>query len=200
MLEIFLFALATMYSPGPVNMLALFSGITHYGWRILRFCAGVGVAMALLFLVTGYVGRSVMTPTLQGIAALLGSAYIAYLALKIFRASFQATMTQPSQRNLTFVSGFLMQLTNPKAMIAVLPIVTIQFPKAHIDGMGILVAALLLGVMAGGAPTSYFSAGHSLKQAVLNPKVLSTIQRGMALLLLLVAGQFVYHAIRLLEG
>ncbi|MBM6550303.1 LysE family translocator [Marinomonas ostreistagni] len=198
MLEIFLFALAMMYSPGPVNMLSLFAGISHYGWRVLRFCAGVGVAMALLFVITGYLGSSLMTPTLQGVAALLGSAYIAYLAVKIFMASFMVRAVSSEQRNLSFVSGFFMQLTNPKAMVAVLPIVTVQFPNADIHGLGILVMSMVLGVMAGGAPTSYFLAGHKLKHAVLNPKVMSMIQRLMAVLLLAVAGQFVFEALRLL--
>lgn len=198
MLEIFLFALATMYSPGPVNMLSLFAGISHYGWRVLAFCAGVGVAMALLFVVTGYLGASIMTPALQGIAALLGSVYIAYLAVKIFMVSLRDQAVKTEQRNLSFLSGFFMQLTNPKAMIVVLPIVTIQFPNAHIEGVAILLMAIVLGAMAGGAPTSYFLAGHKLKHAVLNPKVLSNIQRLMSLLLLAVAGQFVYEAFRLL--
>lgn len=199
MLEIFLFALAMMYSPGPVNMLSLFAGITNTSWRVLRFCAGVGMAMTMLFVTTGYLGSSIMTPTLQGVAALCGSAYIAYLAIKIFMASFNKHQAvQEEQRNFSFISGFIMQLTNPKAMIAVLPIVTIQFPNAHIEGVSILIMSIILGAMAGGAPTSYFIAGNKLKHAVLNPKILSTVKRSMAALLLLVSGQFVYEATKLL--
>ncbi|MCO4787255.1 LysE family translocator [Marinomonas atlantica] len=198
MLEIFLFALAMMYSPGPVNMLSLFAGVTNSSWRVLRFCAGVAVAMTLLFVMIGYLGSSIMTPTLQGVAALGGSAYIGYLAIRIFVASFEHQALQQEPRNFSFLSGFIMQLTNPKAMVVVLPIVTIQFPNAHIEGVAILIMSIILGAMAGGAPTSYFIAGNKLKHAVLNPKILSTVKRSMAALLLLVSGQFVYEATKLL--
>lgn len=198
MLEIFLFALAMMYSPGPVNMLSLFAGVSDYGWRALRFCAGVGVAMCLLFVVTGYLGSSFMTEALQGAAALAGGSYIAYLALKIIKASFIAQKAANTPHNLTFVSGFLMQLTNPKAMIAVLPIVTVQFPSAHVEGVMILLMSIILGTMAGGAPASYFVAGYQLKQAVLNPIAMRWLQRVMGGMLLFLAFDFLRNGLTML--
>lgn len=199
MLEIFLFALAVMYSPGPVNMLSLFAGVSDYGWRALRFCAGVGMAMCLLFLVTGYVGSSIMNDTLQGLAAFIGGSYILYLAVKILQSSFHPQKTNARQQNLTFMSGFLMQLTNPKAMVAVLPIVTVQFPNAHIEGLMILIMSVLLGAMAGGAPASYFAAGNQLKQAVLNPTIMSWMQRIMGVMLLGLAVEFIQQGLQLLS-
>ncbi|SBS34787.1 cysteine/O-acetylserine exporter [Marinomonas aquimarina] len=198
MLEIFLFALAMMYSPGPVNMLSLFAGVSDYGWRALRFCAGVGVAMCLLFIVTGYLGSSFMTEALQGVAALAGGSYIAYLALKIIKASFQVQKANNTPQNLTFVAGFLMQLTNPKAMVAVLPIVTVQFPNAHVEGAMILLMSMMLGAMAGGAPASYFVAGNRLKQAVLNPTIMSWLQRVMGVMLLFLAVEFLISGLSML--
>lgn len=198
MLEIFLFALAMMYSPGPVNMLSLFAGVSDYGWRALRFCAGVGVAMCLLFIITGYVGSSFMTNALQGVAALIGGSYIAYLALKVIKASFQAQKAGNTPQNLTFVSGFLMQLSNPKAMVAVLPIVTVQFPNAHVEGLMILLMSMMLGAMAGGAPASYFIAGNQLKQAVLNPTIMGWLQRVMGVMLLGLAAEFIKQGVLLL--
>ena len=62
-------------------------------------------------------------------------------------------------------------------MIVVLPVVTVQFPNAHIEGINVFWVSVLLGLMAGGAPASYFLAGKQLKQLVLNPSVMSWVQR-----------------------
>ena len=195
MFEIFLFALVMMYSPGPVNMLSLFAGVSDYGWGAMGFCLGVGMAMGLLFFITGYLGSSFLTSTLQAIAALIGGAYITYLAVKIIKASFATQKIETEQKSLTFIGGFLMQLTNPKAMVVVLPIVTVQFPNAHIDGLMILLISMVLGAMAGGAPASYFIAGNQLKQAVLNPTIMSWLQRFMGVMLLMLALQFLYDGL-----
>ena len=198
MLEILLFALVMMYSPGPVNMLSLFSGVSHYGWQTLRFCGGVALAMCTLFLLVGYIGGAMVTPVMQGVAASLGGLYIAYLALKLLIASYRPQQAANANHDMTFASGLIMQLTNPKAMIVVLPVVTVQFPNAHIEGINVFWVSVLLGLMAGGAPASYFLAGKQLKQLVLKPSVMSWVQRLMAFLMLLLDGQVLWDGVGLM--
>jgi len=88
---------------------------------------------------------------------------------------------------MTFRTGLLMQLLNPKAPLAVLPIATVQFPAAHIEGSAIAFWSLLLGMMAGGAPGSYLLAGARLGSFVRNPSVFRWLNILMALLLVYVA-------------
>ncbi len=97
---------------------------------------------------------------------------ITYLAYKIARSSQQITdeisadKVQPSTRRTGFRSGLMLQLLNPKSFVAILPIVTVQFPAAHISGASILLWSLLLAGLAFGAPGSYLFMGVRLSKLI----------------------------------
>jgi threonine/homoserine/homoserine lactone efflux protein len=191
MLEILIFAFGIMYSPGPMNMLALFAGVNNQGKQALLFCAGVGFAMLILFLLVGYLGSNIIPPHYQAGIAILGALYISYLGFKIMKSSFASQSVQTNNTQLFFKTGFVLQICNPKALVAIIPIVSIQFPRAAIEGNQIAVWSFILGMMACGAPSLYLLAGHKLKTFALNPKVMAWINRVMAVLLWFVAYQFV---------
>ena len=48
-----------MYSPGPVNLIGLNSGLNGRFRQSIQFFAGVGLAMAILFLLFGYTGQAI---------------------------------------------------------------------------------------------------------------------------------------------
>ncbi len=191
MLEILIFAFGIMYSPGPANMLALFAGVNNQGRHAFLFCMGVGVAMLVLFLLVGYLGSHIIPPQYQAGIAILGALYISYLGFKIMRASFNQNAQQSSPSQLYFKTGFVLQICNPKALIAIIPIVSIQFPRASIEGSQIAFWSLLLALMAWGAPSLYLLAGHKLKRFALNQQIMAWINRFMAMLLWFVAYQFI---------
>lgn len=191
MLEILVFAFGIMYTPGPANTLSLLAGINGQGVRALRFCLGVGIAMLMLFLLIGYLGSGVIPLKYQSYVAIIGGLYIAYLGFKIMRASFQQKGIQSKAALLDFKTGLLLQLSNPKALVAILPIVTVQFPRFHIVGEQIALWSFLLGVMAFGAPSVYWLLGTRVKRAALNPNIMAWVNRLMALLLWFVAYQFI---------
>lgn len=194
MVEILLYAFGIMYTPGPVNLLSLnggLNGLAHQGWR---FCAGVGCAMVLLFLVFGFTGAWLVSPRWQLPLSLAGCGWILWLAFKVARSGWQSPVsqakpaTEPTGYLPDFKGGLLMQLLNPKAPLAILPIATVQFPAAGIEGPGILGWSLLLGLMAGGAPASYLLLGAKLGHVIQRPQVFCYLNLLMALLLLYVAG------------
>ena len=193
MVEILLYAFGVMYTPGPANLLSLNAGINGEISTTLRFCMGVACAMLILFLLFGYTGAWLITPDSQLVIGLLGSGYIAYLAYKIARSSqhisdeISADKVQPGTRRAGFRSGLMLQLLNPKAFIAILPIVTIQFPAAHISGIAIFFWSLLLAGLAFGAPGSYLFMGVRLSKLISQPRYFRWLNNAMALLLLYVA-------------
>ncbi|UTV99240.1 LysE family transporter [Marinomonas rhizomae] len=192
MLAIIIYAFGVMYSPGPANMLALLAGVNGQGWRAFLYCVGVGLAMLILFLLIGYLGGDIIPLKYQSIIAILGGIYIAYLGVKILKASFQQAEVRSQDKAVSFKTGLILQLCNPKSLVAIVPIVSVQFPRFHIEGSQIAVWSLGLAVMACGAPSTYLLAGSQLKKAAMNPKIMAWVNRIMALLLFYVAYRFIF--------
>ncbi len=152
MLAIVAYALGVMYTPGPVNLLGLNVGINGQGKTSLGFCLGVGLAMLLYLLVLGWAGAAWISQDSLVLLSALGCAYILYLAYKVARANATLDTHAPAPRMLSFRDGLMMQLLNPKAMVATLPIATLQFPAEGIQGMSLFIWALGLAALAAGAP------------------------------------------------
>lgn len=210
MLEIFIYAFGIMYTPGPVNLLTLNAGLHAQVRSTLAFCVGVGCAMLILFLLFGYTGAWLVQPSYQIVISILGSFYIAYLAFKIAQSSTANTrfdqsskrsvdLRSNSAKTLTFKAGLMMQLLNPKAFIAILPIATIQFPAAGVSGGLIAIYALLLSTLAFGAPTCYLLMGARLSQFISRASYFRYINLGLSALLFFIAGDIFYgHVLQVL--
>ncbi|MFT2098543.1 LysE family translocator [Marinomonas sp. 2405UD66-6] len=192
MLEIIIYAFVTMYTPGPVNTLALLAGVNGQGWRAFLYCVGVGIAMLIWFLVIGYLGGEIIPAGYQSIISILGGLYIAYLAGKIMHSSFQQQSSNGKTTELSFKMGLILQLCNPKSMVTIVPIVTIQLPRISVEGGQIALWSLVIGIMACGAPSTYLLCGSRLKKIATNPNVMAWLNRVMAMLLFLVAYRFVF--------
>lgn len=190
MVEILAYAFGIMYTPGPVNLLSLNTGLNTQ--TRIKFCIGVGCAMLLLFVLFGYTGAWLVSPKYQMVISVLGCIYIAYLAFQIARANVKVNARSQPETTLTFRSGLLMQLLNPKAPIAILPITTVQFPAAEISGISILFWSLVLATMAFGAPTVYMLMGRYLSGWISKPSYFRMLNLAMAVLLFYVAGDIAY--------
>ena len=190
-MEIFAYAFGIMYTPGPVNLISLNAGLQGQAQKSLGFCVGVGLAMLILFMIFGYTGAWLVSPEWQRPIAVLGAFYILYLVWKIISGTLRQSLTptgNPEEKHsLVFRNGLIMQLLNPKAPVAILPIATVQFPAAQIDGAGIAVWSFLLACMAFGAPGSYLLIGAKLGKLVQNPIYFKVINLALAALLLWVA-------------
>ncbi|MBZ5488081.1 LysE family transporter [Halomonas aquamarina] len=187
MLGIILYGLGVMYTPGPVNLLGLNMGINGQAKRSIGFCLGVGSAMLFYLLVLGFAGAAWVGGQALMVLSALGCGYILYLAWKIARASAKLETAEAPTRVFGFRDGLIMQLLNPKAPVAVLPIVTLQFPAAGIQGVSLVAWAVGLGLLAVGAPGSYMALGALLGQRITNPRWVKRFNIVMAGLLAAVA-------------
>lgn len=183
MLGIVAYALGVMYTPGPVNLLGLNAGLNGQAKASLGFFIGVGLAMLILFVLFGWAGAAWMRGDMLAVVGALGCGYIFYLAVRIARSSIDLGSVRQAPRLLRFRDGLVMQLCNPKAMIATLPIATIQFPAAGIQGGSVLAWSLGLAILAVGAPGSYALIGALLGKRVENPAILKGFSLVMAALL-----------------
>lgn len=187
MLAIIVYALGIMYSPGPVNLLGLNMGLHGQARRAIGYYLGVGLAMLLLFLLFGLAGAAWIEPGVLALFGALGCGYILYLAVKIAHSSIDPNALGEAPRLMTFRDGLLMQLGNPKGVVATLPIATLQFPAAGIHGVGLVVWSFGLAALAVGAPSSYALLGAVLGRRLENARVLKGINLVMAALLVGVA-------------
>ncbi|HCV01951.1 MULTISPECIES: LysE family transporter [Pseudoalteromonas] len=192
MADIFAYAIGIMYTPGPINLLGLSSGLNKQTRSHLGFFIGVGSAMFILFVLLGYLGLQVINPQFLPYVSLIGCGYILYIAWKVAKAKVQVNDTS-ADASLSFFDGLFMQLLNPKALVATLPIATIQFPSADITGAAIVFWSLILAILAFGAPTSYSLAGLMLGKQVSRPGVFNVFNKLMAILLVYVALMIAYE-------
>ncbi|WP_163576313.1 LysE family translocator [Halomonas faecis] len=187
MLAIVAYALGVMYTPGPVNLLGLNAGLHGQARATLGFFLGVGAAMLILFLLFGWVGAAWVQGDVLAVVGALGCGYILYLAIKIARSSIDLGAVRQAPRVMRFRDGLIMQLCNPKGIVATLPIATIQFPAAGIHGTALVLWSVGLAVLAVGAPGSYALVGALLGKRIENPRILKGFSLAMAALLVWVA-------------
>jgi len=120
-----------MYAtPGPNNSILTASGI-KFGFtksipNIFGIPTGHGLQLALVCLGLG--SLFIKYPILFDILRYVGSAYILYLAYKMF-GSLNIAKTEDRSRPLKYYEAILFQFVNPKAWVICSTAVTLYYPK-----------------------------------------------------------------------
>lgn len=111
-------AFVASITPGPNNLMLLGSGMNHGIRRTLPHLAGVNLGFGLLiFLVALGLGAVFeRNDTIELVLGLLGGAYLAYLAWKIFNTRALAN-ADTTAAPMTFLQAALFQWVNPKAWV-----------------------------------------------------------------------------------
>lgn len=193
-MEIFLYALGVMYSPGPVNAMGFNAGLTGQFRQTFGFFIGVGCAMFSLFIIFGYTGEALISTRWLPYIALIGAMYTFYLSFKMMksRVEMNEADNHPGMPNLKFLNGFIIQGLNPKGMLVVLPVTTVMFPSAHVTGVMILVASTFIGIGAAGAPGVYSLLGAVVGRKIKNGAYFNLFNKLMGVMLV-VAGMFMFY-------
>lgn len=200
MVEMFLYGVAIMYSPGPINLIGLNLGIQGKLKQSITYFIGVGFAMFILFNLYGFTGQSIIKTEHILYVSLIGSMYIAYLAYKVFKST-STVEKDTNDSSFKFKQGLTMHILNPKASLATLPIATIYFPTLEITGFQIVYISLILSIIAGGAPTLYSIVGNYFKWLIDTDKKIQIVNRVMAVILLYIAVMiFIDHVYLVLTG
>lgn len=191
MLQMILYSITIMYTPGPVTITAANIGLNRKFKDGLPFYAGVSLAIFALYILIGYFG-SLLLPThdLWPIS-LIGGIYMLYLAYKIFLSNVD--LNKAFFTKIGFRDGFLMQIFNPKAIIAVLPVVTLYFPQLNITGIKIFYMAVFFTLLVFGAPALYAVIGQFFSDVIQNKKVIIFFNKTMSLILAYIALSILYH-------
>lgn len=113
------FALAASITPGPVNLVALSTGV-RFGWRAsLPHVSGATLGFCLLLLLIGLGLHQLLArwPLLVAGLQAFGIAFLLYMAYQLSRADGQLAIGQ-RPRPPGLLSGAVMQWLNPKAWLA----------------------------------------------------------------------------------
>ncbi|VAX45006.1 Cysteine/O-acetylserine efflux protein [Acinetobacter calcoaceticus] len=191
-MEIFLYTLSVMYSPGPVNFMGLNAGLTGQFKKTIYFFMGVGCAMLMLFMIFGYAGAAIIPQKALHYIALLGACYTFYLAFQMLKADIDINNEATEIQTLSFWNGFWIQTLNPKGILVILPVTTIMYPTAHITGIQIFLVSLLISIGAAGAPCLYSWAGAMLGKKIKNKIWFNRLNKTMAMMLI-ISGIFMLY-------
>ncbi|MGF1681663.1 LysE family translocator [Photobacterium minamisatsumaniensis] len=197
MLTILAYAFGVMYTPGPVNLLGIHTGISGKTRGHVGFFSGIACAMFILFMALGFLGNTFINPMFVPYMSLLGCCYIIYIAWKVLKANVRVNSSLEDSSVLSIWDGFFMQLLNPKALLATIPIATIQFPAENIQGSGIVLWSMALSILAFGAPLSYSLVGRVIGKKLNNPIYFKIFNRAMSVLLISVALNIGYEYVYL---
>ncbi len=139
------FAFAMAATPGPNNTLVAASGATYGVGRSLPLMAGIGMGVAVIMLMVGAFGTSLVVDSRVGAALKwIGVAYLLWLAWKI--AAAEPTIASESESKaegtpLSFAQGALLQIVNPKLWVIVGGVV-VTYGQAAAGAKAYTVAAL----------------------------------------------------------
>ena len=195
MLQMIFYSITIMYTPGPVTITAANIGLNRKFKDGLPFYAGVSLAIFVLYILIGYFGSLFLTSHDLWPISLIGGIYMLYLAFKIFKSDID--FNKSFFAKIGFRDGFLMQFFNPKAIIAVIPVVTIYFPQLNITGIKIFYMAIFFTILVFGAPSLYAIIGQFFSHIFNNKKMILFFNKIMALILIYIALSTLYHYVYL---
>ena len=127
-----LFSLSMSISPGPVNMIALSTGVNYGFRRAVPFVSGATIGFSILLfavglgingLGSGLENASSYTSQFFQLLKYAGALFIAYTGFKIITSNSEIK-TQNTDLSSSFFHGFILQWLNPKAWIACISGVT----------------------------------------------------------------------------
>lgn len=118
LIAMFSFSLAMSLSPGPVNMIIVYSGASYGVRKTFSFVSGgtIGFTLLLLFIGLGFSKIIDLYPYFLKYLAVVSSLFIVYMGYLI--ATSKPELDIKEHKQPTFIQGFLLQWLNPKAWIA----------------------------------------------------------------------------------
>ncbi|MES2342596.1 MAG: LysE family translocator [Pseudomonadota bacterium] len=179
-----LFAFVSSITPGPNNTMLMASG-ANFGFRAtVPHLSGVAIGFAVMVVAVGLGlgGLFGAYPPLHDILAVIGGAYMVWLAWKIATAKGIAG-GQSGGRPQTFWQAAAFQWVNPKAWAMALGGVTTYAPAEHYTLNVVLVSLVFMAINAPCVAT-WTGFGVALRRFLDRPAILRGFNVTMALLLL----------------
>ncbi len=112
------YVFVTTFTPGPNNIMSM-ALANRFGYRkTLNFTLGVAVGFAVTLLLSSFFNLFIfnLLPQIKQYIGILGALYMSYLAVKIMTSKPSSEDKKKTRLN-SFLTGFLLQFINPKAIM-----------------------------------------------------------------------------------
>ncbi len=176
------FAIATLFTPGPNNVMLMTSGLNFGFARTLPHAFGVALGFGFLVVAVGLGLGAVFAayPAIYSVLKFAGAAYLLYLAWRIAIAGPVAGRART--RPLTFLEGAAFQWINPKGWVMAVGAVTAYAGLARFPANMILIAVIFacFGTL---SSWTWLLFGTGLKAVVTDPQKVRVFNIVMALAL-----------------
>ncbi|WP_055107003.1 LysE family transporter [Paenibacillus ihumii] len=122
------------FTPGPSNIVIL-AAVNHYGRKTtIKYIAGASLAFFLLVAASVMLNRvmAASLPPFLTLVRVVGSIFMLYLACQIYRMDISK---DSSAQAVTFASGFVMQLVNPKVVLFTMTVIPSYVMPYYTSGL-----------------------------------------------------------------
>ena len=177
------FALATLFTPGPNNIMLMASGL-NFGWsRTLSHGFGVPLGFGFMVLVVGFgLGAFFAAfPIAYQVLKYLGAAYLLYLAWRI-ATSAGVHGSASRARPFTFLQAAAFQWVNAKAWVMAIGAVTAYAGIAPFPFNTVLIAVIFT-VLGTASSFTWVLFGTGLSRVIGDPRSIRIFNLVMAVLL-----------------
>jgi len=180
-------ATALLGSPGP-GIAALLALGRAEGWGSLRFYAGLQLGLAMAFAATavGLLTLLQAMPFAMNAMMIASAAYLIYLAYRIATAPVGSALQGAPARS-SLVSGFVLDIANPKAYIAFASLLASQTLVEHDRPIDTLLKWIICVIVAIVVDIVWLYVGVKLQQTVLRPQTERILNFSLAATILLAA-------------
>lgn len=178
------FCFASLFTPGPNNVMLLASGLNFGVRRTTQHIIGVGFGFSFILMVVGFgLGALFQSyPVAYTVLKYVGAAYLIWLAIRIARAGPINPGGASRGRPMTFIETVLFQWVNVKGwFIAIGAIATYSTIAAFPNNIFILSAIALFFGLASALTWALF--GQGLRHVLSSPKWVRVFNIGMAIAL-----------------
>ena len=186
--SLLIYSLVMSITPGPNNLLLATSGLAYGFKRTLPALVGTLAGIGMLFVISGAgVGAIVLAnPQAQVVLRAFGAAYLAYLALRLWRASTIPDAERRSPLRIWHAAAF--QFINPKAWMMTVTAVSLYVAAGPTYWATLAVVSATFLIVSIPSIAIWAGFGAAMKSALREPSRVKLFNRAMAVLTILSAG------------
>ncbi len=178
------FCLATLFTPGPNNVMLMTTGLNFGFRRALPHIFGVALGFGAMVLSIGLGLGAVISayPVHYDVAKYLGATYLLYLAWKIATSGPVKTGGATRGKPMTFLQAVAFQWVNPKAWVMALGGLS-TYAAVAVFPLNVMIVAGLFGSLGIASGGTWVGFGTALQRLISDPKAVRIFNAVMALLL-----------------